>query len=81
MQFMDYFLSYLGIEQKKHESKKVSCAFVFLGFGQKLAEIFTSISSNNKNWSTRFSEFDVKIFFSYQNIKEFYFFKFLSLIF
>ena len=35
--------------------------------GYKLPLIFTNISS--KNWPTRFSKFDLEIFFPYQNIK------------
>ena len=60
---MDYFLRYPDIKQKKDKSKKVSCVLDFLGLGEKLAQIFTSLSY--KNWGTRFSKFDLKIFFSY----------------
>ena len=46
-QFMDYFLRYPDIKQKKHKSKKVSCALDFLGFGWKVEQVFTRISSKN----------------------------------
>ena len=71
-QFIDYVQRYPDIKQKKHRSKKVSCTFDFLQFGQKLAQIFTSISS--QNWFTILSKFDVKIFFSCQSIKVFFHF-------
>ena len=38
--------------------------------GSKVAQIFINVSS--KNWPARFSKFDLEIFFSYRNIKEFF---------
>ena len=42
-----------------------------MGLGLKLAEIFTSISS--ENWPTRFSKFDLEIFFHIKISKNFFF--------
>ena len=66
------------LNKRTYKSKKISCAFDFLGLGYKLGQIFTSISS--KNWLTRFSKCDLQIFFSYQNIKEFFFSIFITYI-